>query len=123
MGPDATLHRLAAMLLAILWLGGCAGGSEGGLGLPGGAASEGEVCGGIAGVACAEGLWCDPEPGACDRADVQGTCRVVPEVCTFDYRPACGCDHKTYGNDCARRAARAPLAHEGVCGVDAPPRG
>jgi hypothetical protein len=49
-------------------------------------------------------------------ADAAGQCAQAPEVCTQDYNPVCGCDGKTYGNDCVRKAAKAQLDHLGECG-------
>src|SRR5262245_30031505 len=45
-------------------------------------AKEGQTCGTIRGIVCEDGLWCDPRPGACRGADLDGTCIKVPEVCT-----------------------------------------
>jgi hypothetical protein len=76
----------------------------------------GDFCGGIAGVACAEGLYCEYAPEAmCGAADAGGTCAVKPEMCTFEYNPVCGCDDQTYGNACAAAAAGVSVASKGEC--------
>ncbi|MFO0744605.1 MAG: Kazal-type serine protease inhibitor domain-containing protein [Myxococcota bacterium] len=74
-----------------------------------------KVCDGIAGIACDDGQFCDHPAGECDVADGQGTCVEQSDVCPLFYRPVCGCDDKTYGNDCERISAGVQKDHDGAC--------
>lgn len=78
------------------------------------------MCGGIAAIPCKPGELCDPRPGNCKTADIDGTCVKRPTVCKQDVRPVCGCDGKTYNNDCERLRKGVALDHKGNCGIVPP---
>lgn len=75
-----------------------------------------QSCGGIAGLTCPTGQWCDPQPAnACGGADLLGVCKDPGFACAQVFIPVCGCDDKTYSNDCTRVQAQVQLSHDGAC--------
>ncbi len=81
---------------------------------PDGGSDPGQFCGGIAGIDCADGLYCN-FGSTCGAADQGGQCDERPQVCPTDFSPVCGCDHSTYGNRCAAAATGVSVSHAGSC--------
>jgi hypothetical protein len=79
------------------------------------AAKLGQQCGGLVGIQCDAGLFCQFRPGTCGRFDQFGVCTRVPRFCPKIFKPVCGCDGKTYPNDCVRETAGVSKAHNGRC--------
>ena len=71
------------------------------------------TCGGFGGLPCPMGQFCDTPN--CGAADETGVCITPPAACGKVYQPVCGCDGKTYGNDCLRQMAGVSLQHTGTC--------
>lgn len=58
--------------------------------------------------------FCEFKAGTCSEKGA-GKCMVKPEICTQIFQPVCGCDNKTYPNDCFRSQAGVSLKATGEC--------
>jgi len=88
---------------------------------PSRAANLGEACGGAANVTCNSALWCQKTAGQCKAADAAGQCDKAPAFCMQIHRPVCGCNGKTYANDCERQKAKVQLDYVGACPKETKP--
>lgn len=80
---------------------------------------NGTACGARAGDTCAADEYCAFAPDAmCGRADAEGVCTKIPkgQACDAIYAPVCGCDGKTYSNDCVATTSGVSIDHDGACG-------
>lgn len=74
----------------------------------------GTACGGIGGLQCGAGEFCDLG-ASCHTPDAMGTCREPRQACTREFNPVCGCDGRTYPTACTAHAQRVSVLHDGPC--------
>ncbi len=80
-------------------------------------------CGGIAGTKCPDGEACKFPIGKCNVSDLSGICVKEPQVCPKLHAPVCGCDGKTYPNQCELLKAGVHEEKKGKCGkYSGPPK-
>ncbi len=79
------------------------------------AANLDEACGGAGKITCNSALFCRLPDGQCTAPDAAGTCERAPGFCMRVSRPVCGCNGKTYLNECEARHAKVAVDYTGRC--------
>ncbi len=106
------LGKLAAAAFVVMF--GCAQGAFAATAVPT-VANLDEACGGPDKITCNSALFCHLPDGQCSAPDVAGTCAKAPDFCMRVSRPVCGCNGKTYQNECEARHAKVAIDTPGAC--------
>jgi hypothetical protein len=71
----------------------------------------------VASKTCPAEHFCRFPTGICDSGPI-GQCTAMPQGCTDNEDPVCGCDGQTYSNECGAYAAGVSVAYAEACKPD-----
>lgn len=71
-------------------------------------------CGGGGEFSCPEGMFCQLS-AECGGVDHRGVCERVPNDCETTESLVCGCNNRTYSNECMANAAKVTVDYTGAC--------
>ncbi len=74
---------------------------------------ESEGC--FGGNECGPGAYCQFPVGDCGLNGNMGQCVTIQEECDMNWLPECGCNNKTYANECFMAQGHASKLHAGEC--------
>jgi hypothetical protein len=64
---------------------------------------------------CRASEYCNRDGFCTVTGAIMGSCLARPTACKEVYEPVCGCDKKTYGNDCLAHSAGVSWRSRGIC--------
>ena len=65
---------------------------------------------------CPATQYCSwPIEAQCGQNNVAGTCKAKPDACLDVFSPVCGCDNKTYSNQCYASVAGVSIKSQEAC--------
>merc|ERR1711957_541227 len=61
--------------------------------------------------------FCRIDNGDCKKkgASQSAYCDIKPKLCSYDFKPVCGCDMVSYATECTARFAGVNIMHLGEC--------
>jgi len=115
--------RLAATLIIVCGMVGGMAWQSAGAATAASPANLDEACGGPEKITCNSALYCQVPAGQCSNPDAAGTCVKAPDFCMRVSRPVCGCNGKTYANECDARHAKVAIDTASACKKPPAPAG